>query len=185
MDSKSPQTHQVRLLDSGPKELLVKAEYDPQNPRSIIPRRYVEALGASAKIELFPQLATETFQDRHQTFYVAIGTVKLQWFKRATPVATKFYVVNGLGSKYADSKVEMVVGGAEDVNGVIANFLDDAVPFLPVFIAKMTKEQRNKQEEKKRQKEQERAQNVKDEEAAEKQQNDIERQKRQQQQRPP
>ena len=158
----------------------MNAEYDPQNPYSIIPQRHLDAL--NAKIEKFPQSTTTTFQDRHRVLYVALGTAKLRWFKRDKPVTTKFYVVNMLGREYAASKIDIVLGCAEDVDGVIANLFDDSVPFSPIMATRMTKEEKDKLEEKKQQKERERAQDVKNEEAAEKQKRDIERLERQQQQ---
>ena len=191
-DSKSHRTHDIHLLsadpNSEPRSLYVNAEYDSQNPYSIIPKRHLD--GLNAKMEEFPQSIITTFQDRHRDFYVAQGTAKLRWFKRARPVTTKFYVVNMLGREYAASKIDIVLGGAEDVDGVIANLFDDSVPFSPIMAKRMTKEEKGKLEEKKKQKERERAQDIKKEEAAEKQKRGIERLERQQreqqqQQRPP
>ncbi len=179
----SLQTHNIRLfgagLNSGSKVLNVVVEYDPQNPQSFITQRHLDAL--QVKIEPLPQLTTTTFRDRHRVFYIPLGAAKLLWFKNGKPVTTKFYVVNALAPQYATAKIDAVVGGAEDADGVIANLFDDSVPFLPILPAKLSKEEKGKQREKKERKEREVDRDVKEQQAAERQQRDVERQKRQQQ----
>lgn len=156
------------------------AEYDAQIPRSFIRKRQVDAL--QVMIKLFPEPTKITFQDRFKVLYVPLGTAILQWSKSSKLVTTEFYVVNALAPEYADTNVDVVLGGAEDVEGVVANLFDYSVPCLPIFSKKLTKEQKEERQQKEQRKQQEVAQDVKDEEAAERQEREAERQKRQQQQ---
>lgn len=102
----------------------------------------------------------------------------LRWYKNARSVNAKFYVVNTLSPGYAAKNVDVVLGGAEDVDGVIANLLDVSVPVSPIFSTALSKEQKEKQKKEKQRKEEEVEQAVRNEEAAEREQRDVERQVR-------
>lgn len=180
LKSNSAQTHDVILygpgLVSGPKLLRLVAEYDPQNPHSIITRHHVDVLQAT--IESIPLPSTQTFRDRHRVPYMPLGTAMLRWCKNDKPVNTRFYVVNMLAPQYTAAGVDFVLGGAENLDGVIANLFDNRVPFLPIHLDKLSKKQKEKQKQDLERKQQEVEQTIKNEEAAERQQRDIERQER-------
>ena len=175
LEAKSAQIHDIRLLKAGPEptgeRVDVKAEYEPQSPRSIISRNHVSAL--QGKIDCFPDLASSTFRDHkyQDVLYIPRGTVNLQWRKNDKAALTEFHVVDRLAPQYDDMDVNVVLGGA-DVN---ARLLNDCASTCPIFPTKLSKAQKEKQREEQKRNQQKVDKAVEEEAAAERRQRDAQR----------
>lgn len=91
-------------------------------------------------------------------------------------MTTRFYVVSALAPQYAAGGIDIVLGGAtEDANGVIANLFDESERVAPIFLTRLSKEQKERQERERETKEREREEAVRAEEAKERLQREAER----------